>query len=136
MLQLILKTASKSSNLDPIQTSLTKQYLDVLIPVITKIRNTSLTTGKVPDGFQTAVVKPLLKTSGLDVNKWKNLRPVSSLQFLSEIRESLMSRKNLREVCQSAYKQNHSTETLLLSLTESLLYKADNKFVSFLRLMD
>ena len=36
MLELILKTASKSCKLDPIPTSLTKQYLDALVPVITR----------------------------------------------------------------------------------------------------
>ena len=44
MLKLILKTASKSCNLDPIPTSLTKQYLDVLVPVITKISHHQTST--------------------------------------------------------------------------------------------
>ena len=43
---------------------------------------------------------------------------------------------NLREVCQSAYRKNHSTETLLLCVTDSLLCKADNRQVSFLTLLD
>ena len=47
-----------------------------------------------------------------------------------------LSRNNLREVCQSAYRQNHSTETLLLSVTDSLLCKADNRLVSLLTLLD
>ena len=38
--------------------------------------------------------------------------------------------------CQSAYRQNHSTETLLLSVTDSLLCKADNRLVSLLTLLD
>ena len=144
MLELILKTASKSCKLDPIPTSLTKQYLDALVPVITKIINTSLTTGIVPDCFKSALVKPLLKKSGLDVNDLKNFRPVSNLPFLSKILEKVvlaqleshLSRNNLREVCQSAYRQNHSTETLLLSVTDSLLCKADNRLVSLLTLLD
>ena len=73
MLELILKTASKSCKLDPIPASLTKQYLDALVPVITKIINTSLTTGIVPDCFKSAIVKPLLKKPGLDVNDLKKL---------------------------------------------------------------
>ena len=125
MLELILKTASKSCKLDPIPTSLTKQYLDALVPVITKIINTSLTTGVVPDCFKSAIVKPLLKKQGLDVNDLKNFRPVSNLPFLSKILEKVvlaqleshLSKNTLGEVCQSAYRQNHSTETLLLSVT-------------------
>ena len=144
MLELILKIASKSCKLDPIPTSLTKQYLDALVPFITKIINTSLTTGIVPDCFKSAIVKPLLKKPGLDVNNLKNFRHVSNLPFLSKILEKVilaqleshLSRNNLREVCQSAYRQNHSTETLLLSVTDSLLCKADNRLVSLLTLLD
>ena len=124
MLKLILKTASKSCSLDSIPTPLTKQCLDALVPVITKIINTSLTTGIVPDCFKSVIVKPLLKKPGLDVNDLKNFRPVSNLPFLSKILEKVvlaqleshLSRNNLREVCQSAYRQNHSTETLCLAL--------------------
>ena len=50
--------------------------------------------------------------------------------------ETHLSRNNLREVCQSAYRQNHSTETLFLSVTYSLLCKADNRFVLLLTSLD
>ena len=129
MLKLILKTASKSCNLDPISTHLTKQYLHILGSAITKIINTSLTTDIVPDCFKSAIVKLLLKKPGLDVNDLKNFRPVSALPFLSKILEKVvlaqleshLSRNNLLEVCQSAYRQNHRTETPLLSVTDSTI---------------
>ena len=78
------------------------------------------------------------------MNDLKNFRPVSNLPFLSKILEKVvlaqleshLSRNNLREVCQSAYRQNHSTETLLLCVTDSLLCKADNRPVSLLTLLD
>ena len=78
------------------------------------------------------------------MNDLKNFRPVSNLPFLSKILEKVvlaqlesnLSRNSLREVCQSAYRQNHSTETLLLSVTDSLLCKADNRLVSLLTLLD
>ena len=77
-------------------------------------------------------------------SKQLNFRPVSNLPFLSKILEKVvlaqleshLSRNNLRDVCQSAYRQNHSTETLLLSVTDSLLCKADNRLVSLLTLLD
>ena len=144
VLKLILKTAPKSCNLDPIPTPLTKQYLDVLVPVITKLINTSLTTGIAPDSFKSAIVKALLKKSGLYVNDLKNFRPISDIPFLSRNLEKVvlaqleshLSRNNFRDVCQSAYRQNHSSETLLRSVTDSLLCKADNRFVSLLTLLD
>ena len=69
MLHLILKTASKNCYLDPIPTPLTNQYLYVLVTIIAKIINTSLTTGIVPNCFKTAVVKPLVKKPSLDVTE-------------------------------------------------------------------
>ena len=99
MLQLLLKTASKSCNLDRIPTPLTKQYLDVLVPVITNIINTSLTTGIDPDCFKSAVVNPLLKEPGLDVNDLKKILGLSvifhfSLKFLKQL-----SWHNLNPTC-------------------------------------
>ena len=130
MLQLILKTVSKGCYLASVPTPLTKQCLDVLAPVIIKITNTSLTTGIVPVCFKTATVKPLLKKPGLDVNDWEKntFRPVSNHLFLSKILEKVvleqleshLSRNNHHEVCQSAYRQNHRTETLYLALQSSL----------------
>ena len=58
------------------------------------------------------------------MNDSNSFGPVSSLPFFSEILEivvlvqleSHLSRNNLLEFYQSAYRQNHSTETLLLSV--------------------
>ena len=154
MLQQILKTAFKSCNLDPIPTPLTKQYLDVLVPVITKIINASLTTGIVPDCFKSATVKPLLKKPGHDVNDLKNKNKQTtttttlrlslifhfSLKFLK-----MLFWHSLNPIClettsvkfaSSHIGKNHNTETLLLSVTDSLLCKADNRFVLLLTLLD
>ena len=90
MLKLILKTASKSYNLDPIPTPLTNQYQDVLVPVIAKIINTFLTIGIVPDCFKSGIVEPLLKKPGIDVNDLKTFKPVSNLPFLSIILEKVV----------------------------------------------
>ena len=65
-------------------------YQVAYVIVITMITNTSLTTGIVPDCFKSAIVKPLLKKPGLDVNDLKNFRPVSNLPFLSKILEKVV----------------------------------------------
>ena len=90
ILQLILKSVSQSCNLGPIPTPLTKQYFDILVPAITKIINTSLTTGIVPGSFTTLAVKPLLKKPGLGVNDTNNFKPVSRLPFPSNILEKVI----------------------------------------------
>ena len=54
--------------LDPIPTSLTKECLSDLLPLITRIENSSLCSGVVPPQFKQAVVTPMLKKTGLDQN--------------------------------------------------------------------
>ena len=75
-------SSPKTCDLDPIPTSLLKEYTMELVPYITKIINESLATGVVPDIFKRAIVTPLLKKPGLDETDLKNFRPVSNLSFL------------------------------------------------------
>ena len=130
--------------LDPIPTSLTKECLSDLLPLITRIVNSSLGSGVVPPQFTQAVVTPTLKKPGLDPNDLKNFRPVSNLPFISKILEKVvltqlqkhLSENDLLEIRQSAYRKNHSTETALLSVVDGLLRNADDRLVSVLALLD
>ena len=91
--------------------------------------NFSLSTGDVPDIYKNAIIKPLLKKSNLDENDLSNYCPVSNLPFLSKVLEKLvltqlldhLNANCLMEVCQSAYKANHSTETALLKVSSDIL---------------
>ncbi|MGB5557614.1 MAG: reverse transcriptase family protein, partial [Paracoccaceae bacterium] len=140
----IMKSPTKSCILDPIPTSLTKQHLDDLVPIVTDIVNASLSTGSVPSQFKQAVVTPLLKKSGLDCNVLKNYRPVSNLPFISKILEKVvlaqlqkhLSENDLLDARQSAYRKGHSTETAALSVLDGLLVSADEKRLSLVALLD
>ena len=69
VLKIINSAPAKSCELDPIPATLLYEnldILDILLPTITNIINTSLTTGIVPRDEKTAVVKPLLKKPSLD----------------------------------------------------------------------
>ena len=79
--ELIVRSPTKSCVLDPIPTSLMKQCLNDLVPLITVIIKVSLFTGTVPQQFKQAVVIPLLKKPGLYTNDLKHVRPVSNLPF-------------------------------------------------------
>ena len=82
--KLVNKSATKSCELDPISTHFFKQHLEVLIPFITRIINTSLQTGQFPNTLKSAIVRPLLKKAGMDIN-FKNFHPVSNLSYLGKI---------------------------------------------------
>ena len=81
--KLTVESPTKTWMLDPIPTSLTKECLSDLLPLITRIENSSLCSGVVPPQFKQATVNPMLKKPGLDPNDWKNFRPVSNLPFIS-----------------------------------------------------
>ena len=84
---IIKKHPIKTCELDPLPGFLFTRCLNKLLPFITDIINTSLSTGVVPDCFKSAIVRPLLKKPGLSVNDFQNYRPVSNLPFLSKLLE-------------------------------------------------
>ena len=81
-----------------------------------------------PTAFKEARVTPLLKKPTLNPAQVENYRPVSLLPFLSKTLErtvykqitDFLSENNLYDLNQSGFKSGHSTETALLSVTESL----------------
>ena len=59
-------------------TKLLYENLDILLPTITSIINTFLTTGTAPRDLKTAIVKRLLKKPALDQkNRLKNYCPIN-----------------------------------------------------------
>ena len=74
--KIILKSRTKLCELDPIPTWLLKQCQDSLIPLITRIINTSLSESKVPQKLKNYLIRPLLKKNNLDRQILKNNRPV------------------------------------------------------------
>jgi hypothetical protein len=133
--KIIRQAAPKSCCLDPVPTHLVKECLDVLLPVITRIINLSLSSSTVPTPFKIAAVTPILKKADLIPDILKNFRPISNLPFLSKILEKVAAKQlilhkdvnGLREIMQSAYRKHHSTETALLCVQNDLLLSLDKK---------
>ena len=126
---LIMKSKTTSCDSDPIPTSLVKQHIDVLLPVVTRIINTSLMHGQFPAEWKHSVIRPLLKKPSLDKDTLGNYRPVSNLAFLSKLAERAALKSlsqylddyNLIPEYQSAYRPFHSTETSILKMTNDIL---------------
>ena len=118
--------------------------LEEVIPSITNIVNRSLQCGYVPTCYKKALIRPLLKKPTLDSNDLKNYRPVSNLPFLSKILEKVvlhqlknhLFQNNLTDPHQSAYRENHSTETALLKIINDAAVNADNNEITILCLLD
>ena len=80
--RLVLSAACKSSDLDPIPTSLVKDCMDILVTPIVSIVNLPLSEGCFLSHFKSALVCPLLKKPTLNRDDMKNYRSVSDLSFL------------------------------------------------------
>ena len=144
LLKIIKRCNPTSSLVDPIPTKLVIEHLDILLPVLVSIINTSFQCSAVPKPFKTAVIKPLLKKQNLDPGVCNNYRPVSNLPYVSKllersVAEQLSSHLNMNKLLdkfQSAYRAHHSCETALLRLLNDLLCNADAGNLTLLVLLD
>ena len=126
--KVILQSPSKSCMSDLLPTTLLKDTIDELLPVLTKIVNLSILHGNMPMAYKNAVLTPLMKKANAE-RILKNYRPVSNLPFISKIIEKCVSMQTqdyvstnkLNTPLQSAYKSNHSTQTALLKIFNDIL---------------
>ena len=138
----LIKKSTKSCESDPIPTNLLKEYADVLVPSIHCIITTSLLHGCFTDNLKEALLRPLLKKLNLDLI-FKNSHPVSNLTYLFKLVERAVCHQITQfaaqtgntEELQSAYHEDHLTETALLKVKMDLLAALDNQEVSCLILL-
>ena len=130
--------------MDPIPTWLLRDLQPSLIPVLTEIINTSLSSGIVPCVLKHAIVKPLLKKPSLDKALLKNYRPVSNLPFVSKLLERAVATQYVRHcemndlqvAFQAAYKKCNSTETAMTRVHNDLMQAVDRDGAALLILLD
>uniref|UniRef100_UPI003AAD7030 uncharacterized protein n=1 Tax=Centroberyx gerrardi TaxID=166262 RepID=UPI003AAD7030 len=142
--ELILKAKSTTCQLDPLPTTLVKACLPSISPMITKIINSSLTSGTVPPTLKMAAITPTLKKPGADPADLNHYRPISNLPFISKTLEKVVAAQlqshldsnNLHELFQSGFRPKHSTETALVRITNDLLRAADSGLLTILILLD
>ena len=142
--KIISTSPDKQCGLDPVPTALVKQCLPILLPVITKIVNLSLSSGTFPESLKHSVITPHLKKPSLNKDNLGNYRPISNLSFISKIIEKIiktrldehLSSNSLYNKFQSAYTKFHSTETTLLSVYDSLITARSLNKITCLCLLD
>ena len=112
--------------------------------MLSRIITTSLNSSIVPNKFKIGYISPLMKKPGLNSESLQKYRSVQNLSFLSKVIEHVVAQQltahmcenNLHEQMQSAYRQNHSTETALLKVHSDILSAVDNGCVVVLGLLD
>ena len=104
--KIIHRSPSKSCEDDQIPTTLLRNILSSVLPVLTAPVNGSMQTGSFPEDLKQGLVKPLLKRANLDLVD-KNYHPVSKLEFVRKIIEKAITdqltphiaKYNLMEQC-------------------------------------
>ncbi len=143
VLRAVKKLPNKSSANEILPVSILKDFSFVLAPFLTHMFNASLSTGVFPNGWKQFLIKPIMKKGKKDPHDVNSYRPICNLHTLSKIFEKLLaeqlkaflSSNNLFPQLQSAYRQNHSTETAILKVTMDIfasLDKGDVCLASFL----
>ena len=137
-------TTASSCELDPISSKLLKDNIYTLLQGITSIVNISLQKGCFSNNLKQAVIRLLLKKSGLPL-VYKNFWPVSNFSFFIKITlvEKCVAQQMtdyvkismLGETLQSAYKGCHSTESAIV-VTSDILENISNRKVTALILLD
>lgn len=130
---------------DPIPTKLLKEHYETLVPYWLELVNLSLSTGSM-ECVKSSAISTLLKEAdeALDPEIFKNYRPVSNLVFLSKLIErcvasrlkSHLKENDLESPNAYGYKENHSTELLLIKVVDGLLTAFDKKHATVLLLLD
>ncbi|HBK72410.1 MAG TPA: hypothetical protein DDZ39_12280 [Flavobacteriaceae bacterium] len=120
-----------TSYYDPISTKLlkNKSVLDVILPLITNIINSSISLGEFPHTEKNAIVKPFPKSKDASLSDLSKFRPISNLTYISKILEKVVSLQlnNYLESnyifpkFQSGYRSFNSTETALLRIKNDVL---------------
>ena len=131
---IIRSMPTKSCELDIIPTHLLKEILSSILVPITHLINMSLKSGEFSLKWKEAIIRPLLKKSGLDCIL-NNYRPVSNLPFLSKVIEKAVllqfgehcDNNKLMAEYQSAYRPYHSCETAVVKLTNDLLWNMERQ---------
>ena len=104
----------------------------------------SLRDSLMPKSLKTALIRPLLKKTGLDSDILKKNRPVSNLTFISKVIEKVVSgrlnehliKNSMFDPLQSAYKDKHYTETALIKVQNDILSALDAGSSAILLMLD
>ena len=125
-------------------TWLAKNVCDAVAPIITMMCNASIEQSKFPNCHKSAIVKPLLKKTNLDLSDLNSYRPISNLSFVSKLLEQLIDSRftehadlnDLFSPVQSAYRKHYSTETALVKVHNDLVAGIDQGHIGALMLLD
>ena len=134
--------SNKSPGHDKIPIKVYKDCLSSILPSITDLINTSLSSSVFPIAWKIAEVVPIPKTN--DYELANNNRPISLLPVLSKVCERVVHKqvdsylilKDRLASTQSGNRRHHSTETSIIHSNDFILNAMDNKKLTASVLLD
>lgn len=137
VLETFLSIKSNSVGHDGIHPKFIKLILTYILPHVTHLLNTIVTTSKFPTIWKHAKIIPIPKSD-------KDYRPIAILPYLSKVFERLVHvqmssylyNNSLLTDRQSGFKPKHSCITTLVDVSEDIRAEMDNKKITFLVLLD
>ena len=141
VMETIMKSPTNSCELDPMPTELIKDNIETISPLIQIIATNSFSESVFPDDLKEALIRTILKKPDLKLVE-SNYCPVSNMTFLSKSLERQAAKRSMEHVQpmmephQSAYHEDHSTETALLRVKTDIMKASDKGKVVCLVLLD
>ena len=103
-----------------------------LIKTVSQLFNLMMKSEKMPDGFNTSIIKPLVKNSKKPTDQMSNLRPVAISDALSNIFKKILLYKiqtsNPAHEKQFGFKHNSSCGHAVFSLIQTIIFARSNKW--------
>lgn len=133
---------SKVKGHDEISGLLISKCLEVILPVLEHIFNFSLQSSVFPSQWKRANVIPVPKIK--NPLSCSDIRPVSILPFLSKVLEKVVHNQmrnylqihDILDPYQSGFRNNHSTTTALIKITDDIRFAMDRRELTSLVLFD
>ena len=133
----VIKIKSNAIGCDGLDPQFLKGILPKVLPYLTHIFNSIITTSTFPKLWKKSKIIPIPKTSN-------DYRPIAILPFLAKVFESIiheqmntyLNEKKLIHNLQSGYRAGHSCITALLNVTEEIRCEIDQNNVTILTLLD
>lgn len=138
----VMSVKSNAVGLDKIPLKFIKLLLPVILPIVTHIINSTITSSHCPRIWKRAKVYPVhKKTNGVDLSDFRSISILPALSKVLEIllkvqiRDFLRENKLIREL-QSGFRSGHSTATALMKVTCDIKNAMDKKMTTVLLLLD
>ena len=138
----IFRSKSNSTGVDEISYTMINKSYEAIMPIILDLFNHSLQSCKFPTLWKSSLVTPIKKVK--NPSNPSDYRPISILCTLSKALERIvhfqvvefLSLENSFDPFQSGFRNNFSTQSALIKITDDLRYAIDKKLITVLVLFD